>query len=105
MQVLALKIVPRLGQVAQVARQDPDGARPIDRLLPRHSDIPVGIALEERESLDDDRDGSVKSGARLVQGVPLLAGLRVQRIARKRQANPSAAVDENGVASAHQTSS
>ena len=58
-QVRAAKIIPRLFQVAQLAREDPHGSRLADGILPRQRYIAVCIAIEEREGFDDDGNWEV----------------------------------------------
>ena len=58
-QVRAAKIILRLFQVAQLAREDPHGSRLADGILPRQRYIAVCTAIEEREGFDDDGNGGM----------------------------------------------
>src|SRR5271157_3115804 len=84
-QVRAAKIIPRLFQVAQLAREDPHGSRLADGILPRQRYIAVCIAIEEREGFDDDGNGGMKPSAGSLQNVPLLSRGGMERIADKRK--------------------
>jgi len=59
-QVGTSEIFPRSLQIAQVAGKDVESARPGYRVFPRQRRIPVGVAIEKGECLNDDRDGSVQ---------------------------------------------
>ena len=54
--IRAPEVSPGLLQVAQLAAKDLDRAGFIDRFLPRQCYVPIGVALEEGERLDDDGD-------------------------------------------------
>ena len=49
----------------------------MDGLFPRQRHVPVGVAIEECECLDDNGNGGVKLRACSVQQVPLLSRLRM----------------------------
>jgi hypothetical protein len=104
-QVRAPEVFPRLRQIAQFAGQNLDRAGLMDRIFPCQRYVPVGIAFEESECLDNNRDGGVKFRAGSMQGIPLLPGLRVQRITRKRKGDPRAAIDEHRLPLPHHGSS
>src|SRR3989441_11360097 len=104
-EILAPEILPRLLQITQLAGKNLGRAGLIDRVLPCKRHVPVGVAFEEGECLDDDRHGSMKLCTGSLERIPLLAGLRMQRITRKREGDPRAAIDERGFALAHQGSS
>jgi hypothetical protein len=75
-QVRASKIFPRLLQIAQLAGKDFYGAGLTDGFFPRQRHVPVGVAIEECECLDDDGNAGMKFRAGSVQQVPLLSRLR-----------------------------
>lgn len=58
-QVLAPEVFPGYFQVAQLAGKDLHGPGFMDRRFPRQCYVTVGIAVQESESLDYDRDGRV----------------------------------------------
>src|SRR6266849_6884515 len=95
MQVRTSKVLPRLLQIAQLAGKDFRGAGLIDGFFPRQRHVPVGVAIEKCERLDDNGNGGVKLRARSVQQVPLLPCLRMERISRQREGYPCPAVDEH----------
>ena len=74
-QVGAPEIRPRQLQIAQLAGKNPDRAGFIDRLFPCQRHVPVGVAFEESEGLDDDGNRAVQFGAGRMERLPLLAGL------------------------------
>src|SRR3990172_11410718 len=55
-QVVAAEIFPALFEIAQFAGEDLHGPGFVDGALPRQGDVPIGIALEKGERLDDYRD-------------------------------------------------
>ena len=69
-QVGAAEVAPRFLQITQITGKNLDSSRLVDRLLPRKRHVAVGIAIEKRERLNDDRNGRVKPGARSAQRVP-----------------------------------
>ena len=77
MQVRASKVFPRLLQVARLARKNPYCAGFVDGFLPCQRDIPIGVAIEKCECLDDDGNGTVKLRACPAQQIPLLSRLRM----------------------------
>ena len=89
------EIFPRSLQIAQVAGKDVESARPGYRVFPRQRHIPVGVAIEKGECLNDNRNGGVQPGAGRTQQVPLFPRLRMQRVSRQRQGDPRPAVDED----------
>ena len=99
------KVFPRSLQIAQVADKNLEGVQPVYRLFPRQRHIPSGVAVEKRECLDDDRNRGVQPGAGSEQQFPLLPRPRMQRVARQRQSDPRAAVDEDRLALPHHGSS
>ena len=100
-QVGAPQEVPRLFEVVKVARNDSQETRFVQGLLPSQRDVPVGVAIEEGECLDDHGNRRVKFGARLQQRLPLASRSAVKRVARQRQRDPCTAVDERRLALAH----
>jgi hypothetical protein len=76
-QVRASKVFPRLLQVARLARKNPYCAGFVDGFLPCQRDIPIGVAIEKCECLDDDGNGTVKLRACPAQQIPLLSRLRM----------------------------
>ena len=101
----AAKILPRLFQIAQFARENVNPRALLDRFLPGKRHLPVGVPIQKREGLDHDGNRGVQPSAGPLQQVPLLARLPVQRVARQSQCDPSAAVDEDRLALPHQSSS
>jgi len=79
-QIRVTKVFPRLLQIAQLAGKDFYGSGLIYGLFPRQRHVPVGIAVEKRECLDDNGNGGVELGTSSVQSVPLLSCLHVQGI-------------------------
>ena len=59
-QIRVTKVFPRLLQIAQLAGKDFYGAGLIDRFSPRQRHVPVGVAVEKCECLDDNGNGGVK---------------------------------------------
>ena len=94
----APEIFPRPLQIAELARKDFQSAPPRHPFLPRQSDIPVRVAIEKRECLDDHGNGGMKPGAGGAQQVPLLPRPRMQRVPQQRQRNPCTAVDKDWLA-------
>ncbi len=76
-QIRVAKVFPRLLQIAQLAGKDFYGAGLIDRFSPRQRHVPVGVAIEKCECLDDNGNGGVKLRACSMQQIPLLARLRM----------------------------
>jgi hypothetical protein len=104
-QIAASKVLPRVLQIPQIALENLHGSGFVDRILPGERDIPIGVAFEERERLDYDGHGGVELCAGSAQPVPLIACLGVKRIARERERDPRAAVDESGFTLPHQGAS
>ena len=105
MQIGTLEVVPCSLEITQIARQDLETPEILYRSFPYESHISIGIAIEKGERLDHDWNGGVQLCASSTQQVPLLAGLRVERISPQRQGDPGSAVNENRLALAHQGSS
>ena len=78
-QLRAAKILPRLFQIAQLAGKNLDCPWLIDRFSPRQSHITIGVPIEKRERLDDNRNRGVKLGARALQPFPLLPRPHMKR--------------------------
>ena len=76
-QIRASKVLPRLLQVAQLARKNPYHAGFVDSFLLCQRDIPIGVTIEKCECLDDDGNGTVKLRACPAQQIPLLSRLRM----------------------------
>jgi hypothetical protein len=104
-QVGAPKVGPRLFQVAQLAGKNSYCSVLIYSLSPRQRHVAVGVAIEECERFNDDRDRRVEFRARALQHVPLLSRRRVQRIAQQRKSYPRPAIDEDRLSLPHQVSS
>ena len=95
MQIRASKVVPRLFQIAQLAGKDFYRASLINGVFPRQRHVSIGVAIEERECLDDDGNGGMKLCPCAMKQVPLFPRLWMERIAGQSQGYPRAAVDEN----------
>ena len=94
-QVATPEIFPRSLQIAQTTGKDVESARPGYQVFPRQRHIPVGVAIEKGECLNDNRNGGVQPGAGRTQQIPLFPRLRMQRVSRQRQGDPRPAVDED----------
>ena len=70
MQILALEILPGPAEIAQFAGEDFDGSGRVDRIFPGQSDIPVRVAFQEGERLDDHRDRGMQFRSGGVQNFP-----------------------------------
>ena len=79
-QVCASKVFPRLLQITQLTGKDFYGAGLIDGILPHQRHVPIGIAIEKCECLDENGNGGMKFRACTLQQVPLLSRLRVERV-------------------------
>ena len=92
-------------QIAQFVGEDSHRLQLVDGFSPCQRHVPVGIAIEERECLDDNGNRRVQFGACSMQQVPLLSRLRMQRVPKERKRDPPSAVDKNRFSLAHQGSS
>jgi hypothetical protein len=96
-QVGSPEILPRALQIAQLADKDFEG-EPAYRIFPCQRHIACGIAVEKGERLDDNWSGGVQLGACATQQFPLPPRLRMQRVFRQSQSDPSPAVDKDRLA-------
>ena len=79
-----------------LSRQPSFHRRPASlRTLPGERHLTRGVPVKKREGLEHDRDRGMESGAHAEQLLPALTSSRVKRIARQRQRNPRAGVDED----------
>jgi hypothetical protein len=51
--LFTLKVLPGLGEIAQLAWEDSNDARLMNGVLPGQADVPAGVAFQKSEGFDD----------------------------------------------------